>query len=259
MARSVVRGRPVDGLAAPSVSALRRLKPRRVLLKLSGESLCDADGFGYSIDAMDAIAGELVACAKAKVELAVTLGGGNVFRGAQFRGGVVGRDGADRMGMLATVMNAVALRDVLRARGASVEILTGLAVPDVADAFTRERAVAALSRGAIVLLAGGTGHPYFTTDTSAALRAVEIGADVLLKATKVDGVYSADPKKDAKAVRFDEITYRECLDRRLEVMDRTAFALAWENELPIVVFDMAKKNAIRDAALGRRIGTRVVA
>jgi uridylate kinase len=234
-------------------------RPRRVLLKLSGESLCDAGGFGYSVAAMTSIAGELVACANAKIQLAVVLGGGNVFRGAQLRESSVGRDGADRMGMLATVMNAVALRDVLRARDASVEILTGLAVPDVAAAFTRERAVAALDAGAVLVLAGGTGHPYFTTDTAAALRAVEIGADALLKATKVDGIYSADPRKDPKATRFDEITYRECLDRRLEVMDQTAFALAWENRLPIVVFDMARRNAIRDAALGKRIGTRVVA
>jgi len=233
-------------------------RSRRVLLKLSGESLCDAGGFGYSPAAMDRIAGELVACTKAKVQLAVVLGGGNVFRGAQLRGTAVLRDGADRMGMLATVMNAVALRDVLRARGAAVEILTGLAAPEIADAFTRERAVAALDAGAVLLLAGGTGHPYFTTDTAAALRAVEIGADALLKATKVDGVYSADPKKDPKATRFDEITYRECLERRLEVMDQTAFALAWENRLPIVVFDMARKNAVRDAALGKPLGTRVV-
>jgi len=170
----------------------------------------------------------------------------------------VARDGADRMGMLATVMNAVALRDVLRSRGAAAEILTGLAVPEIADAFTRERAVAALGAGKILVLAGGTGHPYFTTDTAAALRAVEIGADALLKATKVDGIYTADPAKDPNATRFRTVTYRECLERRLEVMDRTAFALAWENELPIVVFDMRKKGAVRAAAAGKAVGTRVV-
>jgi uridylate kinase len=230
---------------------------RRVVLKLSGESLCEPGGSGYSVAAMDAIADELVVCARSGVQLAIVLGGGNVFRGAELRGSDVLRDGADRMGMLATIMNAIALRDVLRAKGASVTVLTGLTAPEVADAFTRERAVAALEAGAIAILAGGTGHPYFTTDTAAALRAVEIGADALLKATKVDGIYSADPKKDAKATRFATITYRECLDRGLEVMDRTAFALAWENALPIVVFDMAKKNAIRDAATGKRIGTRV--
>ena len=234
-------------------------KPRRVVLKLSGESLCDAGGSGYSVAAMDAVATELLLCVKSCVELAVVLGGGNVFRGAQLRDSTVGRDGADRMGMLATVMNAVALRDVLRSRGAAVEILTGLAVPDVADAFTRERAVSALSAGKILLLAGGTGHPYFTTDTAAALRAIEIGAAVLLKATKVDGIYTADPAKDPKATRFKTVTYRECLDRQLEVMDRTAFALAWENELPIVVFDMRRKGAVRDAAAGKPVGTRVVA
>jgi uridylate kinase len=233
--------------------------PRRVLLKLSGESLCEPGGSGYSVAAMDKVAGELLSCASAGVELAIVLGGGNVFRGAELRESDVGRDGADRMGMLATLMNAVALRDVLRSKGGHVTVLTGLASPDVAEAFTRERAVAALAKGEIAILAGGTGHPYFTTDTAAALRAVEIGAGALLKATKVDGIYSADPRKDAKATRFASITYRECLDRGLEVMDRTAFALAWENRLPIVVFDMARKNAIRDAALGKRIGTRVVA
>ena len=238
---------------------MARKRPRRVLLKLSGESLCDPGGAGYSVAAMDAIAGELVACSRTGVELAIVLGGGNVFRGAELRESDVGRDGADRMGMLATLMNAIALRDVLRSKGARVTVLTGLASPDVADAFTRERAVAALTRGEIAILAGGTGHPYFTTDTAAALRAVEIGADALLKATKVDGIYSADPRKDPKAKRFASITYRECLDRGLEVMDRTAFALAWENRLPIVVFDMARKNAIGDAAAGKRIGTRVVA
>jgi uridylate kinase len=231
---------------------------RRVLLKLSGESLCDAGGSGFSVAAMDAIARELLACSSAGVELAVVLGGGNLFRGVELRSSSVQRDGADRMGMLATVMNAIALRDVLRAGGAAVDVLTGLQVPEVADVFTRERAVASLGRGSILLLAGGTGHPYFTTDTAAALRAVEIGAHALLKATKVDGIYSADPRKDRRAKRFATISYRECLERRLEVMDRTAFALAWENELPIVVFAMARKNAIRDAALGRRIGTRVV-
>ncbi len=239
------------------MTAARR--PRRVLLKLSGEALSEPGTPGYSVRAMDAVARELVACTKAKVELAVVLGGGNVLRGAELRESTVGRDGADRMGMLATVMNAIALRDVLRSRGASALILTGLAVPEVADAFTRERAVAALEAGSILLCAGGTGHPYFTTDTAAALRAVEIGAGALLKATKVDGIYSADPRKDPKATRFDEITYRECLARRLEVMDQTAFALAAENRLPIVVFGMTRKNAIRDAALGKRIGTRVVA
>jgi uridylate kinase len=236
-----------------------RKRPRRVLLKLSGESLCEPGGSGWSVAAMDAIAGELLACSRSGVQLAIVLGGGNVFRGAELRDSDVGRDGADRMGMLATLMNAIALRDVLRAKGAPVTVLTGLSSPEIADAFTRERAVLALERGEIAVLAGGTGHPYFTTDTAAALRAVEIGADALLKATKVDGIYSADPRKDAGATRFESITYRECLDRGLEVMDRTAFALAWENRLPIVVFDMARRNAIRDAASGRRIGTRVVA
>jgi uridylate kinase len=232
---------------------------RRVLLKLSGESLCEAAGSGFSASAMESVAQELIACTRRRVALAVVLGGGNVFRGVQLRASAVGRDAADRMGMLATVMNALALRDVLRAAGAETEILTGLAVPEVAPVFTRELAVAALDQGRIVLLAGGTGHPYFTTDTAAALRAVEIGADLLLKGTKVDGVYDADPSRNANAKRFETITYRECLERRLEVMDRTAFALCEENRLPIVVFDMRRKGAIRDAVLGKGGGTLITA
>jgi len=229
-----------------------------VLLKLSGE-VFGGGKVGVDPDVVRGIARQIAAAVREGVQVAVVVGGGNVFRGAQLRDSSVGRDGADRMGMLATVMNALALRDVLRSRGAAVEILTGLAVPDVADAFTRERAVAALEAGKILVLAGGTGHPYFTTDTAAALRAVEIGADALLKATKVDGIYTADPAKDKKATRFRTVTYRECLDRRLEVMDQTAFALAWENGLAIVVFDMRRKGAVRDAAAGKAVGTRVTA
>jgi uridylate kinase len=213
---------------------------------------------GFAAPAIDAIAGELVAAASAGVELAVVVGGGNLFRGAELRGTAVGRDAADAMGMLATLMNGLALREVLRARGVACELLTGLRAPEVAETFTRERAVTALACGAVLVLAGGTGHPYFTTDTAAALRALEIGADTLLKATKVDGVYTADPEKDPTATRYETVTYDECLRRSLGVMDQAAFALCRDNGLEIVVFDMRPAGRIRAAALGERVGTRVL-
>ena len=230
----------------------------RVLLKLSGESLCAEGGSGWSVPALERVADELLSTARAGVQLAVVLGGGNVFRGAQLRGSPVGRDAADRMGMLATLMNGLALRDVLRARGGAAQVLTGLRAPEVAATLTRQRALAAHEEGRIVLCAGGTGHPYFTTDTAAALRALEVGAELLLKATKFDGVYSADPAQDPTATRYDTITFQECLERRLEVMDQAAFALCRDNGLAVVVFDMDVPGRIRAAATGERVGTRVV-
>jgi uridylate kinase len=237
------------------VTAARR---RRVLLKLSGESLCEAGGRGWSLARIGEVVDELAACAAGGVELAVVLGGGNVFRGAELAGTHVERDSADRMGMLATLMNALCLRDAVRARGVGCEVLTGLRAPEVAATFTRERALRILGSGSVLLLAGGTGHPYFTTDTAAALRGLEIGAEVLLKATKVDGVYSADPREDASATRFDVVTFQECIARGLAVLDQAAFALCRDNGLEIVVFDMRPPGSIRAAALGERIGTRVV-
>lgn len=231
---------------------------RRVLLKLSGESLADEGDRGFGSSAISAIADELVSTAAAGVELAVVVGGGNLFRGAELRGTAVQRDSADRAGMLATVMNGLVLRDAIRAKGTGCVLLTGLRAPEVADTFTRERAVGALAAGSVVISAGGTGHPYFTTDTAAALRALEIGAHALLKATKVDGIYSADPRKDPSAVRYDTVTYDECLRKSLGVMDQAAFALCRDEGLEIVVFDMRPKGRIRAAALGERVGTRVV-
>lgn len=231
---------------------------RRVLLKLSGESLAGAGEKGYSAASVNAIAGEIIAAVRAGAEVAVVVGGGNVFRGAELRGTSVGRDSADRMGMLATLMNGLALREALRAQGQDAEILTGLRAPEVAATFTRERAVAALARGAVLVLAGGTGHPYFTTDTAAALRALEIGAVAILKATKVDGVYTADPAKDPSAKRYDVVTFDECISKNLGVMDQAAFALCREGGVEVVVFDMRKPGAIALAASGGGAGTRVV-
>lgn len=232
-------------------------RPRRVLLKLSGESLSGAGDRGFDSAAVDAVGAELAAAAAAGVELAVVVGGGNLFRGQELRGTSVGRDAADRAGMLATLMNGLVLRDALRARGTACSMLTGLRAPEVAGDFTRERAVEILGRGDVLVLAGGTGHPFFTTDTAAALRALEIGADVLLKATKVDGVYTADPATDPSARRYESVTYDECLRNSLRVMDQAAFALCRDEGLEVVVFDMRPPGRIRAAALGERVGTRV--
>lgn len=231
----------------------------RVLLKLSGEALAARDGqAAYDVSSVTALLDELAACVEDGIELAIVVGGGNVFRGAELRGAPVLRDSADRMGMLATLMNGLALRDLIRSRGLGCDLLTGLAAPEVAATFTRERATTTLAAGHVLVLAGGTGEPYFTTDTAAVLRALQIDADRLLKATKVDGIYSADPQSDPTAERFDEITFQECLERSLAVMDQTAFALARDNGLEIVVFDMRGAGQIRAAARGASIGTRVV-
>lgn len=230
---------------------------RRVLLKLSGESLAARDDRGFDRAALAQVAAEIVSASRA-CEIAVVVGGGNLFRGKELDGSDVSRDGRDRMGMLATLMNGLALRDACRAAGVGATLLTGLRAPEVCETFTRERALAALARGDVVVLAGGTGHPYFTTDTAAALRALEIGASAILKATKVDGVYTADPAKDRTAKRYDTVTFDECIARRLGVLDQTAFALCREGGVEIVVFDMRAPGSIRTAASGRKIGTRVV-
>ncbi len=229
----------------------------RVLLKLSGEAFCRPGGRGVDAESAAHIAAQIADTAASGVEVAVVVGGGNVFRGAELAGTPVQRDSADRMGMLATVMNGLLLRDQIRAVGRPAALLTGLRVPEVAETFTAERARALLGSGSVVVLAGGTGHPFFTTDTAAALRALEIGAHRLLKATKVDGVYSADPATHPDAERFEQITFDECLARDLGVMDGAAFALCRDNALDVIVFDMRRDGAIQDAALGRPVGTRV--
>jgi len=232
-------------------------RPPRVLLKLSGEALCAPGGRGFDVSVAAPLVAEIAATAATGVELAVVVGAGNLFRGAELTGSPVPRDSADRMGMLATLMNGVFLRDLLVGGGTPAELLTGLRSPETADTFSRRRAVAALEAGKVVVCAGGTGHPYFTTDTASALRALEIGADRMLKATKVDGVYSADPATDSSATRFDEISFAECLQRNLRVLDQAAFALCRDNGLELIVFDMRDPGAIARAAHGETIGTRV--
>ncbi len=232
-------------------------RPPRVLLKLSGEALCSPGGHGYEVAAAAPLLAEIAGAVASGVQLAVVVGAGNIFRGAELARSSVLRDSADRMGMLATLMNGLFLRDLLLGAGTDAVVLSGLRSPETASTFSRQRAVAALEAGQVVICAGGTGHPYFTTDTAAALRALEINADRLLKATKVDGVYSADPAADSNAVRYDEITFETCLRRNLRVLDQAAFALCRDNDLDVVVFDMRESGAIARAARGDAIGTLV--
>jgi uridylate kinase len=236
------------------------LKPRyrRVVLKLSGEAL-KAKG------SQDSISPEIVAglCKQIKevhalgVQLAIVIGGGNIWRGlsASHRG--MERTTADYMGMLATVINGLALKSQLEAIGLDARVHTAIRMDAVAESFIRNRAVHQLEKGHIVIFVAGTGNPFFSTDTTAALRANEIGAEVILKATKVDGIYTADPMKDPKAKRFDQISYSECLNRRLSVMDSTAFSLCLDNKMPIIVFDMMAPHIIRRVVCGEPVGTLV--
>ncbi len=222
----------------------------RILLKLSGETLAGKDG---SIDpkSVATAAAQIGAVVKSGVQVALVIGGGNIFRGlpASRKGGIQ-RATADAIGMLATIMNALAMRDGLEAAGVPAEVLAAIPLAGVAEGFDRRTAIRHLEAGRVVLLAGGTGHPYFTTDTTAALRACEIGADAVLKATKVDGVYTADPKKDKSARRYRQLSYDDALGGRLEVMDAAAFSLCRDNSVRIIVFDFFQKDALKKAACG---------
>ena len=227
---------------------------RRVLLKLSGEGLGDG---GYDPAKVRTIAAEIAALPRAGIQCAVVVGGGNLVRGRDLPHDLVPRTTADAAGMLATVSNALVLAEGIRGAGTPARVLTAVPMPDVAESFTAGYARERLEAGEIVLIGGGTGRPFFTTDTAAALRALEVGADALLKATNVDGVYDRDPRKDRSAKRFDRLSFDECLERRLGVMDLTAFTLCREHGLPVVVFSLAKKGELARAAAGKRVGTRI--
>lgn len=233
-----------------------RTAPRRIVVKLSGEAL--GGGAGSALDAavLSRIAEE-VAAAAGKCQLGLVIGGGNVLRGATLAGDGIARTTADHMGMLATIINALAFRDVLRGLGIRAEALSSHAVPSVVEGYSVQRAEGLLQSGAVVLLAGGTGNPFFTTDTAACLRAIELGAGLVVKATKVDGVYTADPTIHADAVRFDALTYAEAIERRLGVVDLTALALGQEHDLPMVVCDIAAPGALTKVAAGAKVGTRI--
>lgn len=228
----------------------------RVVLKLSGEGLCKPGGFGLDPEEIRRVADEISAAADQGVQLAIVVGGGNFIRGRHLAAsGHVERATGDYMGMLATCINAMALQDTLEAMGVATRVLSAIEVKEVAEPFIRRRAVRHLEKGRIVILAGGTGNPFFTTDTCAALRASELGADVLLKATKVDGVFSADPVSDPSAQRFERLTYAEVIEKRLGVMDLTAVSLCMENETPIVVFNLKKPGNVARVVAGEDIGT----
>jgi uridylate kinase len=226
-------------------------KYQRVIVKLSGEALSGPDGFGIHQPTIDRFAADLVVARKLGIGLGVVVGGGNILRGAQITERGLSRPTADAMGMLATVMNALVLEAALENAGAGARTMSALAMPQVCETYERQRALRHFDDGRVVVFAGGTGNPYFTTDTTAVLRAAEMSCDAVLKATDVDGVYSADPKKDPKAKRFERLSHQDALDRNLKIMDATAFALARENSMPIIVFSVRARGAIETVLRGK--------
>jgi uridylate kinase len=231
---------------------------KRVLLKISGEGFCHEGGFGIEAGELENIARQCVDVCKTGTQLAVVVGGGNFIRGATFaEDGHIPRATADYMGMLATVLNALALQETMEKLGQLTRVMSAISVHAVAEPFIRRKAIRHLEKGRAVVLAAGTGNPFFTTDTCAALRATEIEADVLLKATKVDGIYTADPKKDATAKRYASVSYEEVLEKQLRVMDLTAITLCKERKIPLVVFDMKKQGNIARVVRGEDVGTKI--
>jgi uridylate kinase len=224
---------------------------RRVIVKLSGEALAGASGFGIDQATVERLANDLAATAKMGVELGVVVGGGNIFRGVEVSARGVPRPVGDTMGMLATVMNCLVLEAAIERAGREARTLSALAMTSVCETYNRKRAAKNLGKGRVVLLAAGTGNPFFTTDTTAVLRAAELECHAVLKATNVDGVYTADPKKDPKAKRYDKLSHQEAIEKHLRVMDSTAFALARENHMPIIVFSIAEKGAIEAVLRGK--------
>ncbi len=231
---------------------------KRVLLKLSGEALIGARSYGIDPLVADQIARDVVEVRRLGVEIAVVIGGGNIFRGLAASAKGMDRTTADNMGMLATVMNALALSDALERHGAATRVLTAIEMRTVAEPFIRRRAIRHLEKGRVVLFAAGTGNPYFTTDTAAALRAMEVHADVIMKATKVDGIFTADPAVDPTATQLDSLSHHEVLERRLNVMDTTAVSLCMDNKLPIIVFNLKTPGNVRRAVMGEPVGSMVI-
>lgn len=242
--------------ARPTLHTILGRPPHRVLLKISGEAFSKPGEFGIDPEELSLIAAEIADATKAGAQVAVVVGGGNIIRGAELaRSGDIHQATADYMGMLGTVMNAAALREKLLSIGIDSRVQSALEIKALAEPFIRGRAIRHLEKGRVVILAAGTGNPFFTTDTCAALRASELDCDVLLKATKVDGIYTADPNKDKTATRYDHLTFAEAISRRLAVMDMTALALCQERRLPVLVFDFKKPHNIRRAIQGEPIGT----
>ena len=236
---------------------MSQLAYRRVLLKLSGEALMGDEDYGIDPKVIERLAREVIEAQHAGAEIALVVGGGNIFRGAGLAAGGMDRVTGDHMGMLATVINALAMQDALEKLGGKARVMSAIKINDVCEDYIRRRAVRHLEKGRIAIFAAGTGNPFFTTDSGAALRAIEIGADLLLKATKVDGVYDKDPKKFADAVKLDTLSYDEVIARDLQVMDTAAFALCRDADLPLRIFDMAQPGVLLRILRGEQIGTLV--
>jgi uridylate kinase len=230
---------------------------KRILLKLSGEALMGKLDYGISPDVMSRLAGEIKELIDLRVQVAIVVGGGNIFRGLSGSERGIERATGDYMGMLATVINALALQDALEKQHVPTRVQSAISMTQVAEPFIRRRAVRHLEKGRVVIFAGGTGNPYFSTDTAAALRANEMNAEAILKATKVDGIYDSDPKKNPAAKRYTQVSYQEALTRQLKVMDAAAFALCMDNAMPIVVFDLFKPHNIKRVVMGEKVGTLV--
>ena len=230
---------------------------RRVLLKLSGESLGGPSGKGISEDMLAAYAREIATAVRAGLQVSIVIGGGNIFRGLSGAGKGFDRVNGDKMGMLATVINSLGLAMAIRSAGVEAEVFTATPMMPVARYYMRDDAVAFMEKGGVSLIAGGTGNPFFTTDSGAALRALEIGADALLKGTRVDGVYTADPEKNPAAVKYDELTFDKAMEDHLKVMDQTAFALCREGNMPVIVFDMNAEGNLTRLIKGEKVGTLV--
>jgi len=228
---------------------------KRILLKLSGEALVGEDQYGISPDIIKSIAEEVKEVRDLGVEVAIVIGGGNIFRGVAASSKGMDRASADYMGMLATVINALALQDALENIGVFTRVQSAIGMQEIAEPYIRRKATRHLEKGRVVIFGAGTGNPYFTTDTAAALRAMEIGADVILKATKVDGVYDADPEVVKDATRFDELTYIDVLSKNLKVMDSTAISLCMDNDLPIVIFNLRKRGNVKRVVTGEAVGS----
>lgn len=233
------------------------MKYKRILLKLSGEALLGNKEFGIDPKRLADYADEIKSVVNDKVQVAIVIGGGNIYRGLQGSAEGMDRVQGDYMGMLATIINSLALQAEIEKKGMKTELLSGIAIDPICESMSRRKAIDSLNAGKVVVIAGGTGNPFFTTDTASALRAIEIKADVILKGTRVDGIYSADPEKDENAIKFGSITYDEAYEKELKILDLTAFAICKENDLPIIVFDMNKKGNLKKVVAGESIGSLV--
>ncbi len=233
------------------------MKYKRILLKLSGEALMGERNYGIDPARLENYAQDIKSIVEKGIEVAIVIGGGNIFRGLAGASHGMDRVQGDYMGMLATIINGLALQSAVEEAGLQTRLLTSIEMKQIAEPFIKRRAVRHLEKGRVVIFGGGTGNPYFTTDTAAVLRAIEINADVILKGTRVDGIYTSDPEKDKQAVKFENITFKEVLNKDLKVMDMTAFTLSEENDLPIIVFDMNKKGNLMKVVHGEKVGTLV--